>query len=375
MKWLLVVGLCALAFGSSAYPSDQERSSTLFEYRTQVATGIPSASDLHSITQFSAKVSVSSTVSENFLQLSDIGVGVFNDEVKKVDQLLPKKVFTKIALAQHQHEELRFPVKFYKEHGLVVNITFDERDSMWSKNLKKAVLNHSSANSFRTNPRKSESVMELIEDAKKEVTLEGECNVLYTAPKEWKKTDDSQKQWSITKTVDFSKCKQTADVSYDNLFSWFCSQDFGCKNVTEVPLGDRAMYRSSMYAYVYSEKQWKKIDSFSRYVVHNVIQRHNTDMVTSVVTKVKLVAGTSPNTPEKPRNGKDFLMEGDDALQGEKTHWAHRSAEFTDIKQMLKGVANSADDKNRGISFRITVLYHKLVHSFRRITVDDLKKV
>ncbi|KAK0400180.1 hypothetical protein QR680_003392 [Steinernema hermaphroditum] len=36
MKWLLVFGLCALTFGSSAYPSDQERSSTLFEYRTTV---------------------------------------------------------------------------------------------------------------------------------------------------------------------------------------------------------------------------------------------------------------------------------------------------------------------------------------------------
>ncbi|KAK0398703.1 hypothetical protein QR680_002716 [Steinernema hermaphroditum] len=390
MKWLLVFGLCALAFGSSAYPSDQERSSTLFEYRTQVATGIPSASDLHSITQFSAKVAVSSTGSENFLQLSDIEVGVFNDEVKKVDQLLPKKVFKKIALEQNQLEELRLPVKFYKDHGLVMNIIFDERDSMWSKNLKKAVLSHFSANSFRTNPRKSESVMELIEDAKKEVTLEGECNVLYTAPKEWKKTDDSQKQWSITKTVDFSKCKQAADVSYDNLFSSFCSQDFGCKNATDAPLRDRAMYRSSMFSYVYSEKQWKKIDSFSRYVVHNVIQRQNIDIVTSVVTKVKLVAGASPNTPEKPRNGKDesllysaeidrlfekFLMQGDDALRGEKNDWALRSEEFAEIKQMLKEVANSADDKNRGISFRNTMQYQKLVHSFRRMTVDDLKKV
>ncbi|KAK0399948.1 hypothetical protein QR680_003292 [Steinernema hermaphroditum] len=64
MKWLLVFGLCALAFGSPAYPSDQERSSTLFAYRTQVATGIPFASDLHSIIQFSAKVTVSSTGSK-----------------------------------------------------------------------------------------------------------------------------------------------------------------------------------------------------------------------------------------------------------------------------------------------------------------------
>ncbi|KAK0398436.1 hypothetical protein QR680_002588 [Steinernema hermaphroditum] len=53
-----------------------------------------------------------------------------NDEVKKVDQPLPKKVFKKIALEQNQLEELRLPVKFYKGHGLVMNIIFDERDSM-----------------------------------------------------------------------------------------------------------------------------------------------------------------------------------------------------------------------------------------------------
>ncbi|KAK0398435.1 hypothetical protein QR680_002588 [Steinernema hermaphroditum] len=82
-----------------------------------------------------------------------------NDEVKKVDQPLPKKVFKKIALEQNQLEELRLPVKFYKGHGLVMNIIFDERDSI----IKRC---------------KSESVMELIDAAKKEVTLEGDCNAL-----------------------------------------------------------------------------------------------------------------------------------------------------------------------------------------------------
>lgn len=47
-----------------------------------------------------------------------------------------------------------------------------------------------------------------------EITLEGECDVVYTIQKQERYGDDERTPFNVSKSIDFNKCVKTSDVTF-----------------------------------------------------------------------------------------------------------------------------------------------------------------
>lgn len=146
MKLFVLCGLLAVALATS---SQQWRTAEpfragheyVYKYRTQIASGIGSL-DQHSMHLLTSKVHINFE-SERVatLRLQNVQIGVRNDMVLEPRKLQHIQSFEEREIESDLREQLQMPIRFDYVDGLIESINFNEKDSAWSKNIKRAVLN------------------------------------------------------------------------------------------------------------------------------------------------------------------------------------------------------------------------------------------
>lgn len=144
----------------------------------------------------------------------------------KSQRVQPFEHFERREIPQELKQTLEMPLSISYVDGVVERINFHEQDAAWSKNIKRAVLNMIQLNLKRNDVQglKMQSSMPQPEQEKNaqvftipEITLEGECETVYTVQKPkygQQEEEDEQSTFNVTKTINFDKCTRTADIAY-----------------------------------------------------------------------------------------------------------------------------------------------------------------
>lgn len=157
------------------------------------------------------------------LQLQHVRIGELNSELPKSQRVQPLEHFERRELPQELKQILEMPLSASYVDNVVDRINFHEDDSTWSKNIKRAVLNMIQLNLKRNDVQGLKMQSSMPEQDKEvpvfsipEITLEGECEVVYTIqkPQRYGAEEDEQTHFNVTKTINFNKCQRTADLSY-----------------------------------------------------------------------------------------------------------------------------------------------------------------
>ena len=118
-----------------------------FRYDSQVASGLGSMDDVSSDVQ-QATHRLSSWVHFNFendrsasLRLEDIRMAVLNGDLPELRRVQSMQLFEDRPIDSETLEQLRMPCSFDIVDGVIERIYFHQKDPVWSKNIKRAILN------------------------------------------------------------------------------------------------------------------------------------------------------------------------------------------------------------------------------------------
>ncbi|TMS38312.1 hypothetical protein L596_005068 [Steinernema carpocapsae] len=386
MKWLLVFGLCAVALGSMVVWENNDQIDSghrfIYNYSTQVASGMPLASDLHSMIRLNMHLNFVYLSRAKFvLEISDISAGILNEEMQAVDKLISMEKFERVGLDSKLLKDLKRSVFIMTDKGVITGLKFHKDESEWSKNIKRAALTLFSVDYFKAFPSRYDNRMKLDYTRETENTVEGICTTRYSHPSEIE-TDE----WTMTKDIDFTKCAKLSDIEYDYVFAEILA------NKTTGPKDSlKTLHRSTTFSYIYSRALFKKINSLSTYVVPGAFKTQAADVVSTVVSSAEYITeeATRERYVENDRYYGDFEsllyyshqdsliekfeMNGDEAL--EEGRWSPRSIDMYEMKKLMEEVAVSADDRTVGVSYKNTLRYATLVEVFRTMKMDDLESL
>ncbi|KAI6212243.1 hypothetical protein M3Y99_01841300 [Aphelenchoides fujianensis] len=232
MRAALVCLLAALAVSASVPKPFQGQQSYVYRFDTQVASALIGASPNEiqqaAATRLRADVRITFTNDRHAkLQLQHVRIGELNGEMPKSQRVQPFEHFERREIPQELKQTLEMPLSISYVDGVVERINFHEQDAAWSKNIKRAVLNMIQLNLKRNDVQglKMQSSMPQPEHEKNapvftipEITLEGECETVYTVQKpkyeQQQQEEDEQATFNVTKTINFDKCTRTADIAY-----------------------------------------------------------------------------------------------------------------------------------------------------------------
>jgi hypothetical protein len=235
---LLAVGLVA----SSTVPKPFKAGQTYdYRFRTQVSSSLladtPSAIQQQAATGMQALVKMTFANDRHArVQLRDVRIGEMNGRVEMgQQQLIPTDMFERRQMPEELRQTLELPFGVILVDGVVEKLNFQQEDSVWSKNIKRAAVNMLQLNLKRNDVQglKMESSQPQNEKERQlsvftipEITLEGECETTYVIQKRQNqyKLEQSQEQedsessqqvlFNVTKNVNFNKCQRTSDVSF-----------------------------------------------------------------------------------------------------------------------------------------------------------------
>jgi hypothetical protein len=239
---LLAVGLVA----SSNVPKPFKAGQTYnYRFRTQVSSALlsetPSAIQQQAATGMQALVKLTFTNDRHArVQLKDLRIGEMNGRVEMgQQQLIPTDMFEKRQIPEELKQKLELPFTVSLVDGVVERLNFNQDESVWSKNIKRAAVNMLQLNLKRNDvqglkmessqPQNEKEQRQLSVFTIPEITLEGECETIYTIQKRQSRSqsnnmeqsqeqqdDESaqQVQFNVTKNINFNKCQRTSDVSY-----------------------------------------------------------------------------------------------------------------------------------------------------------------
>lgn len=121
----------------------QPRNEYYFRYNSQIALGLGSDDvDQKSTNRLSAiaKLHFESERSVIF-RFEDVRIAVLNGPIVDPRHVQPIQLFETQQIESKLLEELEMPVKFDYSDGIVGHLFFNSKDSTWSKNIKRGVLN------------------------------------------------------------------------------------------------------------------------------------------------------------------------------------------------------------------------------------------
>ncbi|KAI1713929.1 lipoprotein amino terminal region domain-containing protein [Ditylenchus destructor] len=277
---VLLAGLCTASHKTRRYDNDDSQQSQTqkakpfragrdysFVYNGQIASGLdvsgpnnaPTAGDepqQNAVTRIKANAKIAfETDQRATLRLENIRLGQLNQQIESPQQMQPMSMFERKEVEQEKREKLQIPLQFTYNDGVVERIQFQAQDPIWSKNIKRAVLNLIQLNLNRqqipgSNQQQSQSwplysaeqEHSLQSDNEQsafqtftvpEITIEGECETTYTISKNKQQQEESSiesnrqqsqdeqcqsgkcsQSFNVTKTIDFRKCNKIADVAY-----------------------------------------------------------------------------------------------------------------------------------------------------------------
>lgn len=224
-------------------PTYQQGREYCFIYKSQVSTGYaPWVSAQRAMTRLQCKTCMAIQSADEFvLRMEKCRLGQRNDEPGRWEEqpwnggveILPMGAFQPVdrQTARQIKEKLELPVQFNYIDGSVERLQFHQDDQPWSKNIKKAVLNLIQINLKTADQQQQQQGEEPEEytvdeqfndpDSQKsrfgntfttmEMGLEGECPTTYTI---LSTPNTIQHQVNITKSINFQRCHQLADVGY-----------------------------------------------------------------------------------------------------------------------------------------------------------------
>jgi hypothetical protein len=255
MKLILLLGLSALAIANIRIPNrqwlqdiigdeDQQQINDKsfrggreyqFVYDGQLSTGIPGASQQHSSIRLQAVVQLQfQTDRQCLMQLTHIRVGKMNTHIPNPKKMLPFAACQEVNIEQHLHQQLKTPVKFDYNNGLVTDVVFDGSEQPWSANIKRGVLNMLQVNlqqHQRTDLDSASSLnditglrnKQLKNYAVRESTLEGQCETFYTVTKQpCRRCDQDSQVLNVTKSINFDNCQKRPEIKYNFRFQELC---------------------------------------------------------------------------------------------------------------------------------------------------------
>jgi len=216
-----------------------------YTYNTQIATGLvpsetsedPGMPQQKAATRMQALTKIQfSSERHATLQLHGIRFGELNDAIPSPDRVKPMRIFEPKQIPDEKHRKLQLPAQFIYVDGVIERIQFHPQDDTWSKNIKRAVLNMLQLNLRKNNAQGLRLPEELSgnqdylmaaddEDWESqpdkaraytlpEITIEGECQTMYSIQKPSQKDSYDQKLFNVTKSIDFKQCRKIADVAY-----------------------------------------------------------------------------------------------------------------------------------------------------------------
>ncbi|ULT83218.1 hypothetical protein L3Y34_012452 [Caenorhabditis briggsae] len=274
MRSIIFASLLALAFATTPAFERLFEPKTDYHYKFDglVLSGLPISSTEQSQTRISARARIQSNDRDILLQLVDIQLAashLSDSELMPVMNSLEQRELSNV-----YKKILELPVRAQLKNGLIFELQFEEEDTEWSENMKRAILNMISFNPIAPRDEKLESDedKEWTEDNTafftNEKTLEGNCQVAYSVVREQKKT-------IVTKSVNFDKCTERSETAYGLRYTSECPE---CDNQTEV------IRPQTVYTYVLENNELKQSEVRSLYTI-NV----NGQEVMKTETRSKLV--------------------------------------------------------------------------------------
>jgi len=297
--------------------------------------------------------------------------------------LQPFESLEKIHLNEEHERVLSLPVRFRYERGLVSEIEFDREDSVWSENIKRAVLNM-----LQVNLAKSEEVYEKeMSEKRREVTVEGECGVLYTIVP----ASEEQKEMRVTKSIDFENCEASGRVGARYAFR------FGdeCKSCPENKFNgaERNIESSTVlnYRIAGSESRFviREVELRSSYV-YSPISENDSLFSTIALGKMTLLEEsqesekvTLPKSEKKEtlaynqeweRAEEKFISEGADELLKQMPYPEMKNKAEV-VKRLVKSLVEKIQSEELGVDAAATHEMGRIVTVLRLASKDDLARI
>ncbi|TMS37477.1 hypothetical protein L596_004400 [Steinernema carpocapsae] len=375
-----------------------------FDYDVQYDSGMAGSADEHSFTRVQAKVSVAFKDHKTLLwQLKDIVFAKANIKVAGTE-ILPMDKFKTVDVVPELRNALQLPMMTPWDSGLLLEVTFDERDTVWSKNFKRGLMSSYSIDVSKID-KLGDSYADQdadSEDEAKEVTVEGECAVLYTR----KVPNNGQKTFNVTKTINFKDCTRRADLRYNFRFASKCSTCAKCgcrhndKDGEQKPVNSESVdstARQTLINIVMSGTEKKflfhRIDVVSQYVTPFLVTRQETDLTTFVLGRItytgvrrlplrsedsikKGLAEDMLYSLEWDVQEEKFYMQGDDGFANrDKTPFAAIQHKVETVVNLLKSLEKGGNDKQVGLTKEKNQVFGQAVYWVRMMTKTELGQV
>lgn len=202
-----------------------------FVYEGQLALGIPASSQEHSATRLQAVCSVIfESDNKCILRVHHARWGQLNERLPTPRRIVPIEAFEHVPVDEQVKTDIKLPVMFKYENGLITEVTFDGSERPWSANIKRAVLNMLQVNLHKVR-RVDRSQEEFSQELHKhnnefftviEPTLEGECETSYTVNSKPSRFTSGKHALNVTKSINFEKCTKRPEYKYNYRFQDMC---------------------------------------------------------------------------------------------------------------------------------------------------------
>ncbi|GMT24476.1 hypothetical protein PFISCL1PPCAC_15773, partial [Pristionchus fissidentatus] len=408
MRLLLVAALLATAFAArdslrwnhEVRPQTFEKETSFkngYEYRfhldAQVSNGLPVPGSQQSAARSQSIVALtfeSETVA--YMRLEKIRLASLQKEVSEPKKIQPFEIFDEIELNQKHIDLLEKPLRFRYEDGLISDIEFDRTDMPWSKNIKRVYLNMLQVNLNQKNVVESRLRDEVRTDkhtvfTAPEVTLEGDCEVVYTVVPESEDRKDKS-SLRVTKSINFEKCSRRVGQRYNFRFGDECPS---CENkfVGE----ERNIESSSVFNYRITASGHrfliKEVDLVSVYS-YAPLSEEDTFFTTFVAGKLRLIeASENEKRMEWTRNDKKesllysmewekneekFAATGDESLL-KASPYPQIQKKHEVVARLVKSIIVKMETEEKGIELAATHEMARIVSILRLATKQEIRKM
>jgi hypothetical protein len=411
MKLLVFCGLLVVALAASSHQQWRRTSEPfragheyVYHYKTQISSGIGST-DQHSSQLLSSNVHIhfeSERVAS--LRLQDVKVGVRNDLIAEPRRIQHPRTFEDREIDTELLEQLHMPLRFDHVDGLVEKIYFNEKDSAWSKNIKRAVLNLLQLNlERRTNSINGDfEQVNSMEDDKSsltrmftlpETTLEGYCQTIYTINSI--ETEKDSELFNVTKSIDFNHCKKVAFLRYGPRVETPTFETRTQKLEKIEADKQQQLDRSTVFTYQLTGTPENyglgRVEVISQYVYKLWNAESQQPMQTIVVGELTLSSSERKSNPREIKvSHKDedliyslewdnlerrFYQYGDEEFSAQQTPFARVHNKVQMIVKLIQEIAQNSWDSVEGINSQSSYRVHEVSELLRMCTLRDLENI
>jgi hypothetical protein len=432
MKLLVLLAVVAIAVASRQRSEDIETSSYLnnakpftsghvyrFRYDSQIASGLGSVDTLTGTQQSTHRLSAMVNVHfENdrtaTLRLEEIRIASLNGERSDLRRVQSMQLFDEHQIDTQKIEELQMPCSFNLNDGIVERISFDGKDAVWSKNIKRAILNLVQLNlkerstqersEYESEDRQSMSNMFIT----KETTLEGKCEVTYSINKVSIR-DEERDLFNVTKTINFEKCSEIPSIYYGPRLAESLSmprrqqqsEEEQTEQVDRLSVKHRQseeqqIDRSTVLRYQLIGTPEKyaiaNVELLSQYIYKTLSDEQAQAMQTVVAARLTIdsVEKRSHESRSERLSSKEeslqysvewdlsekrFYQYGDEEFTRENSPFKFVQTKVTIIKSMIQKIVESSNDKTHGIETETTLKLQNAVELMRMCAVEEIEQI